>query len=152
MRFSLTSSAKQKAKMNCDNLPQVAMPFMNTVHCEELTIVNRLDELLSADEISEPEISACLDEWVTHTEAHFARENRLMEEYRFPAYLIHMGEHEHAYQYLLDLQKSWNEHHNTETLKTYVKETWPAWFEQHLNTMDAVTAQFLSQFNIEVEI
>lgn len=138
--------------MNCDSMPKVAMPFMNNVHCEELTIVNRLDALLSTTEISEIEISTCLKEWVAHTETHFARENRLMEEYRFPAYQIHLGEHERAYQYLLEVQKSWEENHDTEILNTYVKETWPIWFEQHLNTMDAITAKFLSQFNIEIEI
>lgn len=138
--------------MNCDALPQVAMPFMHDVHCEELTIVNRLDTLLSAAGISESEVSACLSEWVTHTEAHFARENRLMEEYRFPAYQIHLGEHERAYQQLLDVQKSWEETSNIEILNTYVQKIWPAWFEQHLKTMDAATANFLSQFAIKIEI
>lgn len=129
--------------MDCDNLQQVAMPFMNTVHCEELTIVNRLDKLLSATEISEPEISACLNEWVTHTEAHFARENRLMEAYRFPAYQIHRSEHEHTYQQLRDVQDNWRETSDTGTLSQYVREIWPAWFEQHLMTMDTATANFL---------
>jgi len=138
--------------MDCETLPQLAMPFMNDVHCEELEIVNRIGELLSATESSETQISACLQEWVTHTEAHFTRENRLMEDYNFPPCQIHRNEHDLAYQQLLDVQKKWNETFDTGMLSRYALEIWPAWFERHLMTMDAATANFLSQFAIEVEI
>lgn len=138
--------------MNCESLPQVALPFMNTVHCEELNLVNRLEALLAEENISKPEISACLEEWVSHTEAHFARENRLMEEYSFPPYGIHRNEHDRVFQQLLDVQENWNKTANIKNLNQYVQKTWPAWFEQHLMTMDAATANFLSQFKIEIEL
>ncbi len=125
---------------------------MNTVHHEEVEIVNRLDALLSAKEIPESEVSACLEEWVAHTKEHFDRENRLMQEYGFPPYPVHRNEHDQALQQLLEVQKNWQKTADADMLSRYVREIWPAWFRQHLSTMDTVTANFLSQFPIEVEL
>ena len=87
---------KMKNKLEiCQQLPQVALDFMNTVHCEELLLTQTLLQALAAVQ-GKARIDALLDEWVEHSVAHFAREERLMEEYRFPPFMIHQGEHKQA--------------------------------------------------------
>lgn len=135
---------------DCSSLPEVALPFMNTVHCEELTLVGDLQKQL--DSKAEPAIiDQQMAAWVDHTVAHFAREERLMAEYSFFAYVPHQMEHEQALQELRVVQQQWSEERNYEALSSYIMN-WRAWLELHIGSMDFVTAQFLSQFDINVEL
>ena len=140
------------ATPDCSTIPQVALDFMNTVHCEELTLVQSISSLLDADTSDNTHISQLLQQWVAHTEQHFARENHYMEEYRFPAFPVHAQEHEAALQQIRQVQQQWDQQQNLESLKQYVQHDWPAWFKNHISTMDFITAQFFSQFDIEVEL
>ncbi len=136
---------------DCNALPEVAMPFMNTVHCEELTLVAGLLAKVKAQAPTE-EIDAVLAEWVTHTEEHFAREERLMEEYRFPPFPIHQSEHMQALDSLRSAQKNWQDSREADALANYIEVDWREWLQQHVGTLDLVTANFLSQFGIEVDL
>jgi hemerythrin len=131
-------------------LPQVAMPFMNVVHQEELELVEKL--LAQAENRAEAQtIDQQLAAWVAHTEAHFAREERLMDEYNFFAYPMHQMAHEQALQQLCAVQRQWQEQHDHALLTAYILQ-WREWLQQHVGSMDFVTAHFLSQFNIQVEL
>lgn len=129
-----------------NNLPQVALEFMNSVHGEELALVNELLTQLD-DENNHAQISAQLSAWVMHTQAHFERENFLMQTYHFFAYPLHSSEHVQALQQLKAVQAAWEASANREALSAYI-QTWRNWLQQHISTMDFVTAQFLSQFPI----
>ncbi len=137
---------------DCSTIPQVALDFMNTVHCEELTLVQSISDLIDTDSPDNNKISELLDQWVTHTEQHFERENRYMQEYRFPAYPVHSNEHDAALKQIRQVQQQWNQQQDLEPLKQYLQSDWPAWFKNHISTMDFITAQFLSQFDFEVEL
>lgn len=137
---------------DCSTIPQVALDFMNTVHCEELTLVQSISGLIDADSPDNQKISELLDHWVTHTEQHFERENRYMQEYRFPAYPVHSNEHDAALEQIRQVRQQWDHEHDLESLQQYVQQEWPAWFKNHISTMDFITAQFLSQFDFEVEL
>ena len=137
---------------DCSTIPQVALDFMNTVHCEELTLVQSISDLIDTDSPDNNKISELLDQWVTHTEQHFERENRYMQEYKFPAYPVHSNEHDAALEQIRQVQQQWNQRQDLEPLKQYLQNDWPAWFKNHISTMDFITAQFLSQFNFEVEL
>lgn len=135
---------------DCKVLPQVAMPFMNTVHCEELTLVGEL--LRKVAEKADPAaIDAQLIAWVQHTDEHFAREERLMDEYNFFAYPMHRMEHERALQQLREVQQQWLAQRDYNALADYILY-WREWLQQHVASMDFATAYFLSQFNIEVKL
>ena len=136
---------------DCTVLPQVAMPFMNDVHCEELALVARLLTQLQ-DHAPIEDINSLLIEWLAHTEVHFAREERLMEEYRFPPYPIHKMEHQKALESLKSSQQLWLDSHNYAALERYIKQEWRVWLQQHISTMDTVTANFFSQFDIQVDL
>ncbi len=131
-------------------LPNVAMPFMNTVHSDELAQVSRL--LADLENAAAPaSIDAQLAAWVEHTKAHFAREERLMQEYEFFATPCHQGEHETALLQLLGVQQQWLRERDTAMLQDYI-QYWREWLQQHIGMMDFVTAQFLSQLNVQVEL
>lgn len=140
-----------KIVLSNDLIPEVALPFMNSVHHEELELVNELlDRLAGSDNTAS--VSEQLNEWVEHTKAHFAREEHYMQEYNFPPYLVHSMEHESVLQQLLGVQQSWEESLDRDALAGYIRDTWVPWLQNHISTMDFVTAQFLSQFNIQVEL
>ena len=143
--------SEQKTTDLCQQLPQVALDFMNTVHCEELLLTQRLYEALK-EEQGDEQIDALLQEWVEHTVTHFAREERLMLEYHFPPYPIHQGEHEQALETLRKVQSSGLSARDHDALIQYIKYDGSRWLFNHISTMDMVTANFLAQFDISVDL
>ncbi len=146
-----SKTAMQNENDPCKALPQVALDFMNTVHCEEVLLVQSLLRALEFNH-ENAEIDSLLNDWVEHTVAHFAREERLMEEYRFPPFGIHQHEHELAMEALLNAQSSWLAARDSEVLAAYIEHDWHDWLTQHISTMDRVTARFLAQFDIQVNL
>lgn len=135
----------------CKALPLVALDFMNTVHCEEVLLTQGILQALE----SESEASAVdrqVNDWVEHTVVHFAREERLMEEYRFPPFGIHQHEHILALEILRNAQANWLATRDAGALANYIEHEWHNWLMQHISTLDRVTANFLAQFNIQVDL
>jgi len=135
--------------LKVDEIPRVAVDSMNRTHEEEVELVNRLGSLIRQAEAGEPDTAAidqALKHWITHTEAHFDRENRLMQEYGFPPYPVHAQEHATVLEEIRGLQSRWLETRDLEPLGEFVLKRWPRWFTMHVNSMDTITAQFLSNF------
>ncbi len=136
---------------NCDALPQIEMEFMNTVHCEELQLVASLvTSLEQGDEHAD--IDAILSAWLEHTREHFEREERLMDEYRFPPYPVHLSEHQMALESLLSAQKNWLDTRDSDAMLAYITQDWRNWLQQHIMTMDRVTAHFFKRMGVVVEL
>jgi len=132
-----------------DKIPPVAVASMNETHHEEVKLVNELARLLHEAQAGESDTQAideALDRWVSHTEAHFARENELMEKYGFPPYPVHAQEHATVLDEIHHLQSAWHQQRELEPLVDFLFQRWPQWFVGHVNTMDTITAQFLSNF------
>ncbi len=130
------------------SIPRVALESMNQTHREEVGMVQRLADLLVqgiSGDMDETAISALIQAWIEHTREHFARENRLMEQYSFPAYPVHRGEHERVLSLLEALQQAWQNQYFPEPLAEFLCNDWPAWFDNHVKTMDQVTAAFLQR-------
>ncbi len=135
--------------VDAERIPQVAVESMNRTHREEVDLVNELGALLRhavEGEMDTAAIDRALDRWLRHTEAHFDRENRLMEEYGFPPFPIHAQEHATVLEELRRLQSQWLADRQLEPLRAFVLERWPQWFLMHVNSMDTITAQFLANF------
>lgn len=122
-------------------IPQVAMDAMNDVHREELMIVNNVSAAIANND--SVKITQLCDQWLEHTKAHFDRENTLMETYSFPAFHCHHGEHIEALQGLKSIINDWQENADLEALTTYVRDTWPEWYINHISTMDMVTSAYI---------
>ncbi len=130
-------------------IPRVDIDFMNDTHDDEIRLVNALGRLITAcqsnPDCGETEFAAIADalqEWRDHSHAHFARENELMREFGFPAFPVHSGEHEAALGRLDALIDAWRSNPDIDQLASFVLEQWPQWFENHVNTMDMMTARF----------
>ncbi len=130
-------------------IPAIAVDSMNRTHQEEVALVNRLGELVRAAREGNPDtdaIDAALDAWVEHTETHFTRENELMEKYGFPPYPVHAQEHATVLGEIQRLQSGWHQDRRIEPLADFIFQRWPQWFMMHVNSMDNITAQFLSNY------
>lgn len=132
-----------------EQMPLVDLEVMNQVHREELEMVNRLAVLvvsgLNGKSDSE-EITQSIKEWIDHTRHHFEGENKMMSEYGFPPYAVHKGEHDKVLARLELLLDRWGEEHDLAELAEYLFVEWGNWFDEHVKSMDRVTAQFLSRF------
>lgn len=124
-----------------DQIHQVAMDAMNQVHRDELDIVNHVNAAIAVK--NSAKITQLCEQWLEHTRAHFNRENSLMEQHNFPAYLCHHGEHVEALEGLESVIKAWRDTNDLDALAVYVREVWPKWYVDHISTMDTVTSAFI---------
>lgn len=129
-------------------IPQIALDSMNDTHHEEVALVNRLGVLLEdgmKGKVNTELITDKLADWVEHTHEHFESENQLMQDYGFPAFPVHAAEHQRVLEQIDLLQQQWLDTKEVQPLAEFVFNEWPLWFDNHVNTMDLVTSQYLSQ-------
>jgi hemerythrin len=69
----------------------------------------------------------------------------MMEQHDFPAYPVHRGEHERVLNLLQELQQDWLQQHSPYPMAEFLCNDWPDWFDNHVKTMDQVTAAFLKR-------
>ena len=129
-----------------ENFPRVELDFMNRVHAEEVGMLNRLAELVGQRE-TEPavqaEIDALLDDFLAHMRRHFGDEEAMMRRINFPPYPVHKQEHDRILTELETRLNQAREQGDTRDVERYLLEDVPAWFDQHVATMDMITARFL---------
>jgi len=140
--------SKDKIILKPEQIPNIELDFMNNTHFEEIEMVKDLGELVNTlmddntNKHIQNSLSQKLNAWLEHTIAHFERENELMKETGFPAYSIHKNEHEIALEQMRDKINNWTKNQNIELIQDYIFSLWPIWFNQHVNTMDMMTAKF----------
>lgn len=139
--------------LNSENIVHVNIDFMDEDHVEEIKLVKDLSKNIIAykDNNSDREgflesnvnkISRLLNDWFEHTEAHFKKENKLMEITEFPTKGPHTEEHNFALMRMATVVNSWNVSNDIELVADYVFNIWPVWFHEHKNNMDIVTAKY----------
>jgi hemerythrin len=122
--------------------PQVALDFMNRDHAEFIALRDKLLGLLAA-QAPETGVDSLLDQLLEHTHHHFAEEERLMQETRFPPYRMHKGEHDNVLTDMSAQIEQWKQGRNTVALSEWLDGAVGDWFVNHVNTMDFVTAGFI---------
>ena len=130
-----------------NNLPLVAMDFMNEVHQEDVEIINELFELILAYEKDESlenkkKLIKKYGIWIEHTLQHFQGEEEKMKALSFPPYNVHKDEHDKALETMNYVFMEWKAQGDIKILKTYFIEHLPTWLTQHIASMDMVTAEF----------
>jgi hemerythrin len=124
------------------NYPQVALDFMNRDHAEFVTLRANLLATISA-QAPEPDVDTLLDELLDHTHHHFAEEERLMQETRFPPYALHKSEHQRVLADMAARSECWKQGHDTVALREWLDHDVGDWFINHVSSMDFVTAGFI---------
>ncbi|WP_457561669.1 bacteriohemerythrin [Caminibacter pacificus] len=118
-------------------LKRVAFEPMNEIHDKEGEI---LQKLLNAIKNRE-NLEEIFDEFVKDVENHFEFEQNLMEKYDFFAKIPHKMEHDRILNELYQLK---NHLDNYEMLERYFNDHFLPWLENHIATMDTVTAGFFN--------
>ncbi|GEJ58529.1 bacteriohemerythrin [Anaeromyxobacter diazotrophicus] len=130
-----------------DALPEVAVAFMNADHREEARRLVALTEALSALSQGRGDRGEVVRRWtalVQHTREHFAREERAMEQTRFPPRDVHRAEHELVLSAMETEEQAFLQDGDAARLARYVDRALPDWLRRHIETMDLVTARFLA--------
>jgi hemerythrin len=133
--------------VDLDSVPQVPLDFINQDHREEARLLNELAEALQAHRAgwSGPEpVLACFEALFRHTEEHFGREDAAMLECGFPPFDVHHGEHVRVLEELAEEGRAFGESADAARLDAYVTQAVPAWFLNHILTMDLMTARFVA--------
>ncbi|MBY4677603.1 hemerythrin family protein [Marinobacterium sp. CAU 1594] len=129
--------------MATDQIPQVALAFMNDDHHEAVELMNGLNEALQDGE--DEQIDELLASFLDHNRSHFGREEQHMRDYGFPAYPVHKGEHERVLAEMDQMANYWLTRRDRGHLQRYLTETVLPWFNNHLATMDTMTAMFVAR-------
>jgi hemerythrin len=131
-----------------DQVPHLAVQFMNEDHAEEARLVNaaadRLEALRSG-QATAAEVKAALESLYVHTREHFAREETAMRDASFPAFSFHQAEHVRILGELGEAERRFAEGGAIEELGAYLA-TLPPWLDQHIRSMDAVTARYVAEW------
>ncbi len=131
-----------------EQLPRLAVPFMNEDHRQEARLINeaadRLEEL-RLGKAGVAQVNAAIDTLYAHSREHFTREETAMMEASFPATSFHQAEHVRILGELGEAQRRFQESGNGDELAAYL-ESFPSWFEQHITSMDSVTARYVAEW------
>jgi hemerythrin len=122
--------------------PQVALDFMNRDHAEFVAMRGQLLSLISS-QAPENDVDTQLDELLSHTRHHFAEEERLMQETRFPPYAMHKSEHDHVLTEMSANIGRWKQNRDLAVLRDWLDQAVGTWFVTHVGTMDLVTAGYI---------
>lgn len=115
----------------------VGYPAIDDDHREFIELLNQLH---AADN---REFAGLFRQLQQHTEQHFERENRLMNESAFPALAEHQGEH----QRVLAEFKQFQSRIDKGLIgfgRAFAQERLPQWFALHITTMDSALAAHLN--------
>lgn len=116
----------------------LGVPEMDATHEEFVRLTN---EVIGAGDDDFPYL---FDMLVEHTQQHFENEGRLMRACRFPAIGEHEGEHQRVLGELRYMRRALDEG-RIRFVRLYVAQGMPAWFANHLATMDAALAACLKR-------
>ena len=124
--------------------PQVALDFMNRDHAEFDALREKLLALLPMHPPAS-EVDNLLEAMLEHTRRHFAAEELLMQETRFPPYPMHKGEHGSVLADMAARIENWKREQDAPELRDWLDKTVGDWFVTHVNTMDFITAGFIAK-------
>jgi hemerythrin len=111
--------------------------IMDETHREFIELLNRLAE--APDE----KMLAALDEFISHTEEHFAQEQRWMEQMTYPPLTCHVKEHDGVLETAHEVRRrvAGGETRFGLVLAKAVAE----WFANHASSMDHVLALYMKE-------
>ncbi|MEO8165693.1 MAG: hemerythrin domain-containing protein [Betaproteobacteria bacterium] len=114
---------------------------MDDTHREFIELLNRLADA------PEAQMLGVLDEFIKHTEEHFAQEQRWMEQMTYPPLPCHVREHEGVLETAHEVRRrvAAGETRFGQVLAKAVAE----WFADHASSMDHVLALYMKEKGFE---
>lgn len=120
-----------------DDTLSVGNDSMDATHKEFIELINTLDQTEG------DQFKTIFSQLYEHTQAHFARENELMEKSGFPPTPIHQGEHARILEEFTQLNELL-EKGQLDEVRRYIHDYIPEWFAMHAATMDRALAWHLA--------
>ena len=117
--------------------------LMDETHREFIELLNRVAAA------PDQEMLAVLDEFIRHTEAHFAQEQLWMEQMTYPPLTCHVREHDGVLETAREVRRrvAAGEARFGQVLARAVAE----WFSNHAASMDNVLAMYMKEVGYEPE-
>lgn len=117
--------------------------LMDETHREFIELLNRVAAA------PDQEMLAVLDEFIRHTEAHFAQEQLWMEQMTYPPLTCHVREHDGVLETAREVRRrvAAGEARFGQVLARAVAE----WFSNHAASMDNVLAMYMKEVGYKPE-
>jgi len=122
-------------------LPELPVRFMNDDHAHARELLIAMVEGAGHDAA---DLGSVCRAFYEHNRAHFAREEAAMQATGFPPISIHKAEHRQALDWLESLVSQAESGPVSQALRQSITIDLPAWYLRHIQTMDAVTANWIS--------
>ena len=136
------------ARIDATQLPDLPIAFMNADHEREAALVNELEAAVAEHARGTGTVGTVIERLsilAVHTRDHFLREEAMMREARFPAYLVHKAEHDRVLAEMNAEARVFRAHGDAGRLSRYLFEALPAWYEHHVRSMDVASARFAAR-------
>ncbi|AAC07584.1 bacteriohemerythrin [Aquifex aeolicus] len=124
-----------------NKVQKVGNLFMDTVHEEEIRLLNQLYDTLMKKDVEKAD--QLMDELLVDLEDHFTTEEELMREFEFFAYPMHKAEHDTMRKRFKEVYDKWKKEKNPEEVVRFLKEEFVPWLKSHVARWDSTTAQQL---------
>jgi len=124
-----------------NKISQVKYNPMNEIHENEVKVLNELLEALKNDKDIDKKFELFLED----VKKHFSFEEELMEKHNFFAKVPHKMEHDR----IIDEIKAVKDELNNKELLEYFENYFIPWLENHINTMDTVTAGYFDMIGLK---
>jgi len=124
------------------NIKQLPFQPMNDVHNKEIEVLKKL-----LDGIDARNLDTLFDDFLEDVKRHFSFEEELMNKYNFFAKVPHKMEHDRILEELSNIKETKLDDY--EFLDKYFKESFIPWLDNHINTMDTVTAGYFDMIGLK---
>ena len=125
-------------------LPTVSFDDMNSIHYEEVDLINQLLKLLES-ESETSDITKAMEKLLEHMQEHFDYEEGMLKNRGFGMFDIHRSDHQRIMGETRMAYMNWRNFKDREALKDFIEEDFVEWLNLHIQAMDSVAADFLMQ-------
>jgi hemerythrin-like metal-binding protein len=122
-------------------------PRMDQTHREFVDLLVQLEHRLEAPPV---EVLSCYDEFLAHTEQHFAHEERWMAAIGFAPENCHAANHANVLNVLREVRRRLADDADVATVRLLVPEL-AQWFPAHARSMDAALALTMAELGFDPE-
>jgi len=126
-----------------DKISQVKFNPMNEIHENEVQVLNQLLQAIQDNK----DIENKFDLFLEDVKNHFNFEQELMEKHNFFAKVPHKMEHDKIVRELEEIKNTKLD--DIQFLKDYFDKYFIPWLENHINTMDTVTAGYFDMIGLK---
>jgi len=127
--------------IKAEDAPSVGVPEIDAQHAALIGMINRLHQAMIQREDRDT-LDAIIAELVAHTQRHFAYEEQLMSQHRYPEYAEHKAHHDKLMQHIIHLAEQFRS--GDLLLSFAVMVDLKAWATIHIEESDGPLAIFLN--------